>query len=153
MVVFLQKKWAEFRTLVFCYQNCSDLLWEKIVLVIEKIFEVRGWSPGIHPHQNQGLKAKRVLQVAWNRIWDGHIKYVQLFSCTEKVSRKIRLSWNKAAWLKGTNEKEYLFSRFRNMQEKLEKLIVRHNIEYFGQKTDEFRIFWIFLGYQTYFWN
>ena len=22
--------------LVFCYQNCSDLLWEKIVLVIEK---------------------------------------------------------------------------------------------------------------------
>ena len=22
--------------MVFCYQNCSDLLWEKIVLVIEK---------------------------------------------------------------------------------------------------------------------
>ena len=26
--------------MVFCYQNCSDLLWEKIVLVIEKNF----WS-------------------------------------------------------------------------------------------------------------
>ena len=26
--------------MVFCYQNCSDLLWEKIVLVIEKIFEI-----------------------------------------------------------------------------------------------------------------
>ena len=25
-------------TMVFCYQNCSDLLWEKIVLVIEKNF-------------------------------------------------------------------------------------------------------------------
>ena len=25
-------------TLVFCYQNCSDLLWEQIVLVIEKNF-------------------------------------------------------------------------------------------------------------------
>ena len=25
--------------LVFCYQNCSDLLWEKIVLVIEKNFQ------------------------------------------------------------------------------------------------------------------
>ena len=25
--------------MVFCYQNCSDLLWEKIVLVIEKTFE------------------------------------------------------------------------------------------------------------------
>ena len=24
--------------IVFCYQNCSDLLWEKIVLVIEKNF-------------------------------------------------------------------------------------------------------------------
>ena len=28
------------RTLVFCYQNCSELLWEKIVLIIEKNF----WS-------------------------------------------------------------------------------------------------------------
>ena len=26
--------------MVFCYQNCSDLLWEKIVLVIEKNFEI-----------------------------------------------------------------------------------------------------------------
>ena len=26
--------------MVFCYQNCSDLLWEKIVLVVEKNF----WS-------------------------------------------------------------------------------------------------------------
>ena len=25
-------------SMVFCYQNCSDLLWEKIVLVIEKNF-------------------------------------------------------------------------------------------------------------------
>ena len=25
--------------MVFCYQNCSDLLWEKIVLVNEKIFK------------------------------------------------------------------------------------------------------------------
>ena len=26
--------------MVFCHQNCSELLWEKIVLVIEKIFEI-----------------------------------------------------------------------------------------------------------------
>ena len=25
--------------MVFCYQNCSDLLWEKIVLAIEKNFK------------------------------------------------------------------------------------------------------------------
>ena len=27
-----------FTRMVFCYQNCSDLLWEKIVLVVEKNF-------------------------------------------------------------------------------------------------------------------
>ena len=35
------------KTMVFCYQNCSDLLWQKIVLVIEKTFEIRGWRPRI----------------------------------------------------------------------------------------------------------
>ena len=35
------------RKLVFCYRNCSDLLWEKIVLVIEKTFEIRGWRSRI----------------------------------------------------------------------------------------------------------
>ena len=39
--------------MVFCYQNCSDLLWEKIVLVIEKNF----W--------NSRLKAKN-LQIFWD---------------------------------------------------------------------------------------
>ena len=38
--------------LVFCYQNCSDLLWEKNVLVIEKNF----W--------NSRLKAEN-LQIFW----------------------------------------------------------------------------------------
>jgi len=28
--------------MVFCYQNCSELLREKIVLLIEKIFEIGG---------------------------------------------------------------------------------------------------------------
>jgi hypothetical protein len=39
--------------LVFCYQNCSDLLWEKNVLVIEKNF----W--------NTRLKAEN-LQIFWD---------------------------------------------------------------------------------------
>ena len=29
---------SEILEMVFCYQNCPDLLWEKIVLVIENIF-------------------------------------------------------------------------------------------------------------------
>ena len=39
--------------MVFCYQNCSDLLWEKIVLVIEKNF----W--------NSRLKAEN-----FQKFWD-----------------------------------------------------------------------------------
>ena len=30
-------------TMVFWYHNCSDLLWEKIILVIKKTFKNRGW--------------------------------------------------------------------------------------------------------------
>ena len=45
--------WPAFHRMVFCYQNCSDLLWEKIVLVIEKNF----W--------NSRLKAKN-LQNFWD---------------------------------------------------------------------------------------
>ena len=41
--------------MVFCYQNCSDLLWEKIVLVIEKNF----W--------NSGLKADNFL-IFWDDL-------------------------------------------------------------------------------------
>ena len=43
--------WKE--RIVFCYQNCSDLLWEKIVLVIEKNF----W--------NSRLQAKNL-----QKFWD-----------------------------------------------------------------------------------
>ena len=42
----------EAHRLVFCYQNCSDLLWEKIVLLIEKNFWNRGWRPRIQIRKN-----------------------------------------------------------------------------------------------------
>ena len=36
------------KEIVFCLENCSDLLWEKIVLEIEtKTFEIQGWTPRI----------------------------------------------------------------------------------------------------------
>ena len=31
--------------MVFCYWNRSDLLWEKIVLVVEKNFGIQDWRP------------------------------------------------------------------------------------------------------------
>ena len=33
--------------MIFCYQNCSDQLWEKIVVWSRKTFEIRGWRPRI----------------------------------------------------------------------------------------------------------
>ena len=49
----IAKKKQQFIKIVFCYQNCPDLLWEKNVLVIEKNF----W--------NSRLKAKN-LQTFWD---------------------------------------------------------------------------------------
>ena len=34
-ITCFHKSWI-YETLVFCYQNCSDLLWERIILGIEK---------------------------------------------------------------------------------------------------------------------
>ena len=47
------------KKMVFCYQNCSDLLWEKIVLVIEKYF----W--------NSRLKAENLQNFSdhWNNLF------------------------------------------------------------------------------------
>ena len=45
---FFRKSCEFSKWMVFCNQNCSDLLWEKIVLVIEKkTFEIRGWRPRV----------------------------------------------------------------------------------------------------------
>ena len=37
-LLHVEKEGEERRQMVFCYQNCSDLLWEKIVLVTKKSF-------------------------------------------------------------------------------------------------------------------
>ena len=41
--------------MVFCYQNCSDLLWEKIVLVIEKNF----WNSKLQAENVQNFEIIR----------------------------------------------------------------------------------------------
>ena len=59
-------------TMVFCYQNCSDLLWEKIVLVIEKNF----WNSRLKAenfqnfwdHLNNLFKQWKVRTIFGNRM-------------------------------------------------------------------------------------
>ena len=51
--------WTWLVIIIFCYQNCSDLLWEKNVLVIEKLF----W--------NSRLKAENL-----QNFWD-HEQFIQ----------------------------------------------------------------------------
>ena len=48
--------------MVFCYQNCSDLLWEKIVLVIENNFS-KCWD-----HWNNLFKQWKVRTIFGNRM-------------------------------------------------------------------------------------
>ena len=38
IILLIIRVFFSMKILVFCYQNCSDLLWEKIVLLIEKNF-------------------------------------------------------------------------------------------------------------------
>ena len=66
--------------MVLCYQNCSDLLWEKIVLVIEKNF------------RSSRLKAKN-LQKFWDHLnnlfilwvsWFKNKSFWQRFTCTQQ---------------------------------------------------------------------
>ena len=48
-IFFLNRVSHSELTMVFCYQNCSDLLWEEIVLVIEKSF----WNLRLKPENLQ----------------------------------------------------------------------------------------------------
>ena len=58
--------------MVFYYQNCSDLLWEKIILVIEKNF----WNSRMKAenlqnfwdHQNNLFKQWKVRTIYGNRM-------------------------------------------------------------------------------------
>ena len=60
------------KTMVFCYQNCFDLLWEKIVLVIEKNF----WNSRLKAknlkhfwdHLNNLFKQWKVRTISGNRM-------------------------------------------------------------------------------------
>ena len=98
---WLQWKWimaGQNSILVFCYQNCSYLMWEKIVLVIEKNF----W--------NLRLKAKNL-----QKIWDHNNNLFEQFLVTECFFN-LFLRFNKLEHLEF--ELETILG-FRNMQEKL----------------------------------
>ena len=81
-------------SMVFCYQNCSDLLWEKIVLVFEKNF------------LNSRLKAEN-LKIYWDHLNN-------LFK-----QWKVRtLFW----WQNSFSTCSWRFFRSRNFQENLGKI-------------------------------
>ena len=58
--------------MVFCYQNCSDILWERIVLVIEKNF----WQ---FANEGRKLEKKGWIEQFFkqNALLSPHIKYVR----------------------------------------------------------------------------
>ena len=68
------QNWSRHRLgLVFCFQNCSDLLWEKIVLVIKKSF----WNSRLTAENSQnfwdylknlGIRTVKGHTNFWNRM-------------------------------------------------------------------------------------
>ena len=89
--------------MVFCYKNCFDLLWEKIVLVIKK-----SWRPRIFKNfeitrtiYSSSERSEQFLVTDW------------FLTCSWRVLRSniIRIKIGKK------------ILRFRNMQEKLENVI------------------------------
>ena len=68
----LCKVCIQFGEIVFCFKNCSDLLWEKIVLVIEKNF----WNSRLKvenfqnfwDHSNNLFKQWNVRRIFGNRM-------------------------------------------------------------------------------------
>ena len=70
--------------MVFCYSNCSDLLWEKIVLVIEKNF----WNSRLKAENFQKvLLINYVLQFinVWIVYWILHISWQSIFGWLKRV--------------------------------------------------------------------
>ena len=93
--------WNDF-LLVFCYQNCSDLLWENIVLVIEKnckIFENTKTIYSNSERSEQFLVTECFLTSSWRFLRSNKLE--QLEFILEKILG------------------------FRNMQEKLENVIFK----------------------------
>ena len=91
---------SELPTMVFCYQNCSDLLWEKIVLVIKKNF----------------FKIFEITRTIYsNSEWSEQFVVTECFllTCFWRFLRS-----NKLEQLEFKLEK---LLGFKNMQEKLEK--------------------------------
>ena len=97
--------------MVFCYQNYSDLLWEKNVLVIKKNF----WNSRLQAenlqnfwdHKNNLFKQWKVRSIFGSRM--------VFLTCSWKF-----LISNKLEQLESKLEKNI---EFRNMQEKLENFL------------------------------
>ena len=84
-------------TYVFCYQNCSDLLWEKIVLVIEKnISQVERWLPQ-HQSLTPNMKKKSMLMLGQNNYGLISTKTSSCKNKSGKLSKK-NSSANLAFW-------------------------------------------------------
>ena len=71
--------------MVFCYQNCSDLLWEKIVLVIEKnfwnwifkIFEITRTIYSNSQRSEQSLVTECFLTCSWRFLRSNKLEQLE----------------------------------------------------------------------------
>ena len=78
--------------LVFCYQNCSVLLWEKIVLVIEKNF----WNSRLKAENLQNFEITRTIYLNSERS-DQFLKQEAFLTCSWRFlgSNILEQLWSK----------------------------------------------------------
>ena len=87
--------------MVFCFQNCSELLWEKIVLMIEKIF----WNSRLKPNNLQKIYSQTIrtilIQIRKNN-WDlgtaGKVRKKFLFSGTKWIKIYMQQWFDEEWW-------------------------------------------------------
>ena len=95
------------RGMVFCYQNCSDLLWEKIALVFKKNLTFhRGWKGPFNTFSKKKNFKKgfyRSKLAKWSNFMHGSLCRVV------KVSKRARKCWKKPQiWFKKRFSKKFL---------------------------------------------
>ena len=96
-------------SMVFYYQNCSDLLWEKIVIMIKVTF----WNSRLRDENLQIFEITRTIYTNSERselffVTTCFLIFSWRFLISIKLEKKYNSNWKR------------LFG-FRNMQEKLEK--------------------------------
>ena len=132
--------------MVFCYQNWSHLLWERVVLLIEKkwrlrickFFEITRTIYSNSERSDQFLETDFFLTCSWRFLRSNELEQIEFEFW--KFLGGFRNIWIKTNRIQVEN----FLGGFRNIQEKLENYIHNSNGVFFVQHNYCLKIFSLF---------